>query len=169
MEIGYNTVKKMRIKNHLFIGFMSVLVHIATAQSIQRQVISSSGNTVNEGKQIVRQTIGQPYQTLSTYNNEVLYRPGFQQPIFRMEAIQSSFSINVFPNPASFFLNLSSDKLLDNVKITIHDELGRLIYETELSDFTKYQVACNAWANGAYFLNVTNNDKFYTSKIILQR
>lgn len=142
---------------------------IVCAQSIQRQTVSSSGNSVISGKQIIRQTIGQPYQTKATFSNDVVYRPGFQQPVFKTEPIHSSFSINVFPNPASFYLNLSSDKLLDNVKITINDGLGKMIYETELTNFSKHQIACNLWTNGAYFLTITNNDKFYTSKIILQR
>ncbi len=153
----------------LVFGLLGLTCQIMNAQSIQRQTISSSGNSVTHGKQIVRQTIGQPYQTHATYGNEVSYRPGFQQPVFKMESIQSSFSINVFPNPASFFLNLSSDKLLDNVKITIHDELGKIIYEADLGNFQKHQIACNAWANGAYFLKVINNDNFHSSKIILQR
>lgn len=159
----------MKKKCLVFLVLTILFFHSINAQSIQRQTISSSGNSVNNGKNLVRQTIGQPYQTPATYNNEVTYRPGFQQPVFKMEAIQSSFAINVYPNPASFFLNLSSDKLLDNVKIVIHNELGKIIYETELGNFQKHQIACNTWANGAYFLTITNNDKFYSSKIILQR
>ncbi len=139
------------------------------AQSIQRQTISSTGNSISTGKQIIRQTIGQPYQTYPTYNPEVSFRPGFQQPIFSMESIESSFSLNVYPNPASFFLNLSSDVSLDHVIISIHDGFGKIVYETELSNFTKHQVACNNWANGAYFLKVIKSDKTFTSKIILYR
>lgn len=159
----------MILLKKLLVLLLLAIVSSAYSQTMQRQTISSSGNSVSSNKLIIRQTIGQPYQTHATYNNEVSYRPGFQQPIFSMESIESSFSLNVYPNPASFFLNLSSDKLLDNVKISIHDGLGKIVYETELSNFTKHQVACNSWANGAYFLKVINNDKTFTSKIILYR
>ena len=155
--------------NIILVGLLGLMCQIMNAQSIQRQTISSSGNSVTQDKQIIRQTIGQPYQTYAIYNPEVSFRPGFQQPIFSMESIESSFSLNVYPNPVSFFLNLSSDILLDHVIISIHDGLGKIVYQTELSNFTKHQVACNNWANGAYFLKVINNDKTFTSKIILYR
>lgn len=160
---------KAHICKAIFYFVTLISFQVLKAQSIQRQTISSSGTSSANGQQIIRQTIGQPYQTHATYNNEVSYRPGFQQPIFRMESLESSFSLNVYPNPSSFFLNISSITPLDNVKISIHDGLGKVVYETELSNFTKHQVACNSWANGAYFLKVINNDKIFSSQIILYR
>ena len=160
------------LKNYAFYVYFGLLLLLGSnlvSQTIQRQTISSSGNSTVSGPNLIRQTIGQPYQTTTNYETKVKYRPGFQQPIFNVKEISSNFSLTIFPNPASYFVNISVDKPLQNIVIKVIDGLGKEIYNTSLSEFQKFQIDCNTWANGNYLVTIYNNKENYSAKLILYR
>lgn len=78
-------------------------------------------------------------------------------------------SVKLMPNPAlySFFIECS-DTLL-NAVLTAYDAIGRLTYNEEIPSFKKHEVQCADWANGAYFITVTDKkNNLITAKLVKQ-
>lgn len=139
------------------------------SQSLERQTISPYGSSGSSDNITVRQTVGQPYHTVTNHTTGVSYRPGFQQPILSFEKITSGLSVKVFPNPAFYYFDIKADKTLQNVKITINDMAGKTIYENEIPELETFKVDCAQWAGGAYIITITNATDRFTGKLILQR
>jgi hypothetical protein len=147
-----------------------ILLSVACfSQSIQRQSISPYGSTSSKDNITFRQTVGQPYNTTTNYTNSVLYRPGFQQPVFAINDIKSTLAITVFPNPAYYTINLSAEKTLTNVNIEVIDNAGRTIYENKLAELMKFSVNCSLWAGGTYVIRVTDSKDSFTGRLIIYR
>lgn len=157
----------------IFIIILIILVFdfsLLKAQSLERQTISSTGSSIFSEGTLIRQTIGQPYNTSTNYSNNITYRPGFQQPIFKTTIIRNNLSLKVFPNPAAEYLTIESSSLIKNATITIIDNAGKLVFTDKLELLDKYQLNCSIFANGAYFVSVyDDNGKYFSAKLIIQR
>lgn len=80
--------------------------------------------------------------------------------------------VNVFPNPndGSFVINFNVNQTSD-VKITIVNMLGQIVYQEELQAFTgefKEKVKLNNQAAGTYIVNVVAGDKVMNAKVQIQ-
>lgn len=117
---------------------------------------------------LIQQTVGQPYSTTTRYEDNITYRPGFQQPIFKVNLIHSTINMDVYPNPATNWVTLNSSKTLLNVHIQVVDITGKLIVEEKLDEFKTYTINCQEWGNGMYVISLaddTNNS--YSSKLVI--
>lgn len=159
-------------------GLMLFLLLMGTglqAQSIKRQTISSAGASTNTDGLVIRQTVGQPYQTQTSTADGMHVRPGFQQPnTFNVtaKAIESDFefNINVFPNPATSELRLATDSGLDRADVRILDINGQVVYREQFDSFRGTRIACADWRQGVYFLVVANaGNQKHTSKLIITK
>lgn len=157
-------------KNGYVLFALSFFSLFASAQTLKRQVIATSGAGVQYNGVLIQQTVGQPYNTTPNYENRTRYTPGFQQPVFKAELIKTSINVVAFPNPATFQFNIEVDKTLKDVRIQIMDISGKLIFSDIQNELKTYSVNCSEWANGAYLLNLTDADNnFYSSKILVTR
>jgi hypothetical protein len=79
------------------------------------------------------------------------------------DPLQSSFE--VYPNPAieNVFVHLSENK---PSKILIYDELGRVIYSTELNQ--DIQLSTSNWTKGFYHVMLKQEDQSFFSSLVLQ-
>ncbi|MDF2436332.1 MAG: type sorting protein [Bacteroidota bacterium] len=79
-------------------------------------------------------------------------------------ALLSQFII--FPNPSTGKFTLHSNKFTSNKNICIHDILGNCIYN-ERSSSPEQIIDLSGKAKGIYFIEVTNEEKQYTQKLIV--
>lgn len=141
---------------------------LSKSQTLQRQSIASGGTYMLNDGTLIQQTVGQSYATDPLYNNEITYRPGFQQPVFKIKLIQSAISLNVFPNPASRLVTIQSVETLADVLIQVADMTGKLLIHEKISEFKTYSFNCDQWANGFYMIAVSDGKKRqYSSKLII--
>jgi hypothetical protein len=142
--------------------------HVLYAQSLQRQSIGSAGGAVYSDGVLIQQTVGQPYSTNTYYDNGISYRPGFQQPVFKVDLIKTSINMDVFPNPATSWVTLKSSKALTNAVFQVVDLNGKLIFKENFNEFTTYTLKCDDWSNGTYVLSLTDQSgNSYSSKLII--
>ncbi|MEO1434505.1 MAG: T9SS type A sorting domain-containing protein, partial [Bacteroidota bacterium] len=83
-----------------------------------------------------------------------------------------SFSLAVFPNPASHQINLNFDQIVpETIQWQVSDALGRVIDGGELDPGNyNYQLPTTGWLDGFYFLQVGSEDMgFRTEKIIISK
>lgn len=81
-------------------------------------------------------------------------------------------SIEVFPNPASDFLNIGIEALADyDISGNIFNSLGQLQHhfpiEKSTASETVWQVPVSSWPNGVYFLQVNLNGKTATRTFLV--
>jgi hypothetical protein len=137
------------------------------SQSLKRQTTSSSGNLIRGNNITIQQTIGQPFSTQTSYSNNISFRPGFQQPIFKIETIDASIFLKVFPNPASKYIKITSTTPFYEVDILIIQSDGKIVYKEHLAELTTTQIDCERWSDGMYTLSITDKKKLtYSAKVI---
>jgi len=138
------------------------------AQTLQRQSIGSGGGNILTDGTLIQQSIGQPFGTGTSYTNGISFRPGFQQPVFKVNFIYSTISLKVFPNPASQMVTIQSQDLLKDIVIQVLDISGKLMIQEHISEFISYSFNCENWANGIYMISVSDSGKNeYSSKLII--
>jgi hypothetical protein len=135
------------------------------AQSVQRQTTSSAGSSSVDQK-----IIGQPYGT-NTYDSDKLsYRPGFQQPVFKVEPISVGLNLSVFPNPATDMVTITSKVIITKAEVRVTDANGKLLFKQDFEELKECKINCQNWMDAAYFITVTNDkSKTYTAKLIINR
>jgi len=75
--------------------------------------------------------------------------------------------VSIYPNPAHGTLNLSVRGQEKNLKVSITDMHGRLVYEEDLSrlgqEFTK-QIGLSQFASGVYMIRLTGEGRVFNAK-----
>jgi hypothetical protein len=74
--------------------------------------------------------------------------------------------VSVFPNPASekIFISLNPNQV---VSVKISDVSGKIIFEeNRQTNFSSIDVS--SFSEGIYFISLTGNDVFHTSKIVVR-
>jgi hypothetical protein len=162
--------QKTSILLFIFIVFFQYSC-IVRAQSIQRQTISSTGSYFTSDGYLIRQTIGQPYNTKTSNQNNISYRPGFQQPVFQIEILLSNLKLTIFPNPSSDFVNIESSVVLKGVKLDVFDNIGQLVFTSNFESFKSFKLNCTNYSSGAYIINITSitDKKALSAKLIINR
>jgi hypothetical protein len=136
-------------------------------QSIKRETISPTGNSSSNNGTTLLQTVGQPYQTHTQQSENISFRPGFQQSIFKTELISSTINVNLFPNPAVFSFFIECSETLFEVTLSVYDAAGKLVYSEYIKELNKQEVNCKTWANGTYVINLTDKKgNFISTKLI---
>ena len=77
--------------------------------------------------------------------------------------------IQVYPNPLSgdiLYLSTASDKTIESISLL--DLQGRIIYTTQPSFNTNYEIDLGSIPNGTYVLTIQTGDAIETKKIILE-
>lgn len=145
------------------------------AQSLQRQGISSYGSTVSTGGATLMQTVGQPYNTSAFYGNETSVLPGFQQPVvFEIKDVTPEplrrLNLNVYPNPASYYVTIESRESIENSFIRVTDMQGRIIMDRQVTHLQEHTINCETWTNGIYIITVSDGNQIVSSlRLIIKK
>jgi hypothetical protein len=82
----------------------------------------------------------------------------------------SNLHVKIYPNPAQEFIAIQTDMVENNLKVTLIDELGKIIQTNEILQGSTFSILdLSTVYNGTYFVKVAdgNNDK--TFKIVVNK
>ncbi len=118
------------MKNLLVLGIMVFSFGIAShAQSLDRQVIGSTGGYEEQGGYSLSFTVGEPVVE-TAITGSLLLTQGFQQPdditVGINDVVKLEMNYSIFPNPTAnqLTVQLSADEVVE-VYISLHDMLGK--------------------------------------------
>ena len=169
-------VKKKWYQRIILYGVFVLLIsfsNLTYGQTLVRQCVSSYANVSSTTNIAVNQTIGQCYSTVSKSASGATILQGFQQPVrFSVESEKNSLlnqlDLSVYPNPATYNVNIMSQEMVDKLSIRVVDMSGKIIQVEDVYDFQTYSINCESWLNGTYFISVSdNNKKTRTLKLII--
>jgi hypothetical protein len=164
-------------KKMVFYGFFILFLwfsSIGYGQSVKRQCISSFGSSSYSGNVLIQQTSGQSFSTYSTDNQTILFQ-GFHQPVTAVakatDALPASGpDIKIYPNPASDYIKIQSNDVIDFALIKVADINGRIISQEKVPQLSDHEIECGLWDNGVYFIIITNEEKtIKTLKVIISK
>lgn len=129
-------------------------------------VISSGGHTIQNSQGSLTWTIGET--VVNTIESpDVHLTQGFNQGwlnFLNIENFSENINITVFPNPATHYINIESDKKSD---ITIYNASSKIVRNVSIEK--EDTVDLTDLAPGIYFIDFTvKNNKVKTIKIIIQ-
>lgn len=172
-------MKKKRIfRNLIFFGGVSAFLLFPLTnygQSVKRQSISSYGASGNVAGAFISQTGGQSYATTNLNQEKGMVLQGFQQYnnfALKIEGPlnRENLDMEIYPNPATQAFIISSKKAMENYTITIADSWGKIVLSEYINDIMRYQVNCESYSNGIYFITVKNsNYNTQTLKLIISK
>ncbi len=80
-------------------------------------------------------------------------------------------TVRIFPNPVSGELTITIKGRENQLNLTLSDVNGKVLYSEKLTaipaDFRK-KLDMSGYAKGVYFLNLSNNERAYSEKVIVQ-
>lgn len=142
---------------------------IGVSQILSPEVLVSSGDYFVNVNNSISWTIGECVtETFSNVNNKLTQ--GFQQSkyiiTFVEENTNGALSVFVYPNPASAFINISTEsKEQRKMKVELFDISGKLIHFETFQN--NVQLNISEYSNSVYILKVNdeNNSLIKTFKL----
>ena len=139
---------------------------IGFGQITSPSVISSSGNSYNNGGINVDYTLGeivvetfQPTVTPLPLTYTILTQ-GFHQGVLKVSTSVENIDIKtkVYPNPTTNFIIIELEKNV-NADILVYDINGKLVLKDKLNDENQKQFDFSFLKQGNYFLHINIADK----------
>ena len=135
------------------------------SQALRSHVITSSGNALMMSDDAAYISIGEPMST-EIVNGDIMISQGFLQVTILGNTVSTEealdFDIKVFPNPTTSYLQVELEQY-ENVKYTLIDQMGRILDQTEISDYLT-TVDVSDYVEGIYYLQLSTAAK--ESKIV---
>lgn len=166
----YNLKKLSALILTFFIGFNSY------AQSITQDVIGNAGGTYLQSSGSMQYNIGEPMiETYKEPNKPQMYL-GFEQGSYSIVGVEENrlipnLELVLYPNPSNGIFYLQVDREdLQNFKLTVNDQLGKLITEKNQLEAITTTLDIRTFERGIYYVVVTNSKLDYqkTFKLIKQ-
>ena len=79
-------------------------------------------------------------------------------PVIKMVTEMSDMVFSLSPNPATSFLNINYPGKLDNVRVTIYDNQGKLILQQTRKNEIPIRVELKPFKEGLYFIQLTDGE-----------
>ena len=142
-----------------------------SAQSISKQVIAPSGNTISNGNNQLSYTAGEVVIGAMTDEDGSFqlgngYYPSLDLSVLSIESPTTNLLVKVYPNPTKeviFITHPSSNSF----KVFISDLTGKVLLQKEVGK--QEPINIERYPTGTYLINVTTEDKKTNSyKIIKQ-
>lgn len=158
---------------HLLLLSMAILFTMnAKSQSANPQVISSAGNTINNGTYSVSWTLGETVIATISNSNYTLTQ-GFHQSSYTIvdvkDITKNAKDIKVYPNPTIDEINIDWDNYTQNGSYyAILDMQGKLIDKKEIQ-LQKEKVNMAELATGSYFLKIFDKSNAEIKTIKIQK
>lgn len=154
----------------VWVCLISVAAH---SQSLERSVTSTSGNYFYKaGTGSLSYTVGESAVSTFVNANNILTQ-GFQQTdtseIAFYEEINSSFYIEIFPNPVTQFLTVKNDAK-HKFLFSFYDEAGRLIDVPKWRSDVEIIFDLSKLAIGFYTLSANDTEsKTFATKLFIKQ
>jgi hypothetical protein len=159
-----------KILTILFLNLILISID-SSGQSLMRSSLSSIGSSVSGDGFILRQTIGQPSNTIAGKNGLMVLRQGFQQPLLSQNIIPEIIPLvfSLYPNPATERTLLEFSQEISNCSITITSASGIVV--SKLTD----QMLLSNWLDlkglspGLYIVTVKSDLRIGSRKLIVKQ
>jgi hypothetical protein len=146
---------------------------IGFTQSIEQNVVSTSGNNHNQINGSIEYTVGEPViETIENGDNTMTQ--GFQQSYFVVSTVENNITsvpfLSIYPNPTMGDLNIKFNNANQSYYCTIDifDLNGK-----KLQSITNYTesvlIKLDQYAVSTYFLLITDNETQETIKYKVQK
>lgn len=152
---------------YLLLSLMSlVCCGLAMGQSIERQLVSSSGGQLSNGSSIVTQSVGEAVTGDLTSSSATAYQ-GYQQADDFFVSIQQALNtdVSVFPNPFHASITINGNASFDYLKL--YDMQGKLIRTINLSQASTVELS--DLSTGLYHLKLFSSHSDFTSSHQIQK
>ena len=132
---------------------------IGFGQITSPSVISSSGNSYNNGGVNMDYTLGEIVVETQT-NTTTILTQGFHQGVLKVNTSVENIDIKtkVYPNPTTNFIIIELEKNV-NADILVYDINGKLVIKDKLNDENQKQFDFSFLKQGNYFLHINIADK----------
>ncbi|MBJ2173214.1 T9SS type A sorting domain-containing protein [Aureibaculum sp. A20] len=154
----------------IFTLVLLATINMATAQTIDKQVVSSGGETISNANHTLTFTIGEPI--IGKVENGAIINQGFlagaaSGSTLAVDEQLLSTAIKVYPNPVADNLNIDLNDVSGETKILIYNSLGQFI-KTEKLTATNNSINVDQLQSGLYLVNLhfTDYKTIKTFKII---
>ena len=153
----------MHKKSLLFFFIILLLsIQINHAQEIDQNVIGTDGGFAENNQFSITYTIG---EVVTAYVKDttlgVDLTQGFNQSYISILSIDNhviDVDIDVYPNPAIDYLNVSISSNYDNLQLNMFDISGKLIIQEKVTQ-EKFKIGFSSLSAGTYLLVFTDNGK----------
>jgi hypothetical protein len=153
----------MQKKTLLLIFSFLISLNVSTfSQEINQNVIATDGGFAENNKYSITYTIGEviaEYQRDTTLNVDLTQ--GFNQSYISFVSVQDHLidvDIDVYPNPAVNFLNVSINSIYDELTLDIFDISGKLITHKNIQE-KNFKVGFSSLAAGTYLMVFSNSQQ----------
>ncbi len=82
------------------------------------------------------------------------------------EEITGNKEIKIFPNPSTGMFSIQSNKTIQSIKVS--DECGKTVYQSNTIKNDIAKIDLSNQPKGVYFINITQENKAITQKVIIQ-
>lgn len=152
---------KVKMKKILLLLFMVFCYTLVYCQSLNPTVIATAGNFYANANNSVSWTIGECIpETFSDSSNKLTQ--GFQQGIYEIKTAadftENLLKINLYPNPATDFVNLEISSQNDKVfTYQLFDVNGKCLKNEKITS-VKSEITLTGYSGGILLLNVFENE-----------
>ena len=161
----------MKYKINLIVIIYFMFTLFTFSQEIQREVISSQGESVELDSGVyVTQTIGQ--HSVASYSiDNLTVQQGYQQSFWN-SLINSNeefnVDINFYPNPTIDYVNFNFSNLeSSDLNVLVFDYAGRVLITTKIDiENYKTKLDLSSLPSGSYLIYLNTNKFNYHTKII---
>ena len=161
----------MKYKINLIVIIYFMFTLFTFSQEIQREVISSQGESVELDSGIyVTQTIGQ--HSVASYSiDNLTVQQGYQQSFWN-SLINSNEEFNMditfYPNPTIDYVNFNFSNLeSSDLNVLVFDYAGRVLITTKIDiENYKTKLDLSSLPSGSYLIYLNTNKFNYHTKII---
>lgn len=149
------------MRNILTIAFLLGGLHLTIAQTIERSVLGSAGESVSNSNTQLEITVGEIVTLTATNTAANHVTQGFNQPIVATgggvsvsELALSDLQLVVYPNPATDVLNIRSEKsFTTNTSYSVLNQLGQVVKSGNL-DGLNSTIDISDLASSTYLLTL---------------
>ena len=163
-----------KIKTPKLIVFSSILLSLlafnVAGQTVVRSSINSIGSTKTASGLSVQSTTGQPYSTRSNNTGSTKVNPGFiQSNAFYIleENEMNELAVQVYPNPATYLLQIDAEERLTNATLKVHSINGTVQVSKNYPSFSSESINCSEWSNGTYIIELSSGKRSSKTKLII--
>lgn len=133
---------------------------MVSAQTIDRQVFTTAGNSVNNTNHKITFTIGEPI--IGTIQNNTVINQGFlaaasSSTTLAVDEQLLSTAIKVYPNPVSENLQIDFTDVTGEAKLMLYSITGQLV-KTEKLNAQNNTINVSHLQNGLYLVNLHFSD-----------
>ncbi len=148
---------KTKLNTTLFLVLVTCTLF---AQTIDRQVIASGGETVSNANHTLTFTIGEPI--IGTIQNNTVISQGFlaaasSSTTLAVDEQLLSTAIKVYPNPVSENLKIDFKDVSGEAKLMLYSMAGQLL-KTEKLNAQNNTINISHLQNGLYLINLHFSD-----------